>query len=58
MSSTVKNSSYELVDVTTPFERLVHLAFAGSCILLFISGFALMLSGNYVWRTFRHEIRS
>ena len=42
MSNTVKNSNYELIDVTTPFERLVHTAFAGSCILLFISGFALM----------------
>jgi formate dehydrogenase subunit gamma len=56
--SSKKKSDYELVEVTSGFERLVHFLFAGSCILLFISGFALMfhsasfiatlLGGHYV----------
>ena len=37
-----KKSDHELVEVTSGFERLVHFLFAGSCIVLFISGFALM----------------
>ena len=37
-----KRSDYELIKVTSVFERLVHFLFAGSCVLLFISGFGLM----------------
>jgi len=37
-----KRSDYELIQVTSGFERLVHFLFAGSCVLLFLSGFGLM----------------
>jgi len=40
--SSKKKSDYELVEVTSGYERLVHFLFAGSCIVLFISGFGLM----------------
>ena len=40
-----KKSDYELIEVTSATERLVHFLFAGSCIVLFISGFALMFHG-------------
>lgn len=43
--SSKKKSDYELIQVTSGFERLVHFLFAGSCIVLFISGFALMFHG-------------
>jgi len=42
MSNGAKTSGYDLVDVTSAFERIVHWLFAGSCILLFITGFGLM----------------
>jgi len=42
MSNGAKTSGYELIEVTNSFERLIHWLFAGSCILLFISGFGLM----------------
>ncbi|MCP4716753.1 MAG: formate dehydrogenase subunit gamma [Deltaproteobacteria bacterium] len=42
MSNQAKSSPYELIEVTNAFERLIHWLFAGSCILLFISGFGLM----------------
>ncbi len=42
MSNGAKSSGCELIEVTSSFERLVHWLFAGSCILLFISGFGLM----------------
>ncbi len=42
MSNHAKSSDYALIEVTGAFERLVHWIFAGSCILLFITGFGLM----------------
>ncbi len=42
MNNTAKTSDYQLIEVTNPFERVIHWLFAGSCILLFISGFGLM----------------
>jgi formate dehydrogenase subunit gamma len=44
----VTHSGYELIEVTTAFERIVHWLFAGSCVLLFISGFGLM----FHWMSF------
>lgn len=46
--STNKRSDYELIQVTTSGERIVHFLFAGSCIVLFISGFALMFHNMHV----------
>ena len=42
MSNQTQSSDYALVEVSSAFERLVHWLFAGSCIVLFISGFGLM----------------
>jgi formate dehydrogenase subunit gamma len=37
-----KRSDYELIHVASGFERSVHFLYAGSCVLLFLSGFSLM----------------
>lgn len=65
MNNSTKATASNFVEVTNAFERIVHWFFAGSCIVLFVSGFGLMfqslssiaaLFGGYYALKYVHNI--